>query len=156
MIADTNKLKGKYTLGIVVATNVGSDGLVCSATVQYFIRRGVGETCSATQVIWSIQRLVLILPVEEQAEYLLVRDDGGHVQVCKVSWKRGVRIESYRVHDPLLTLNILLAPLDQIEPCQTSHNNSLVAHCLYYYHPSVSESVSIHWTTIFQWNWYPE
>ena len=28
MIADANKLKGKYKLGIVVATNIGGDGLV--------------------------------------------------------------------------------------------------------------------------------
>ena len=85
MIADTNKLKGKYKLGIVVATNVGSDGLVRSATVQYFIKRDVAETWTAEQVVRSVQRLVLILPVEEQTENLRVRDEGSRVHVCKVS-----------------------------------------------------------------------
>ena len=85
MIADANKLKGKYKLGIVIATNIGGDGLVRSATIQYFIRRGVAGTWSAEQVVRSVQRLVLILPVEEQTEDLMVKEEEAVVQVCKVS-----------------------------------------------------------------------
>ena len=85
MIADSGKIKGKYKLGIVVATNVSSEGLVRSATVQYFVRRGVAETWSAERVTRSVQRLVLILSVEEQAGELMVKDEHAHIQVCKVS-----------------------------------------------------------------------
>ena len=85
MIADSGKIKGKYKLGVVVATNVSSDGLVRSATVQYFVRRGVAETWSAERVIRSVQRLVLMLSVEEQAGELMVKDELAHIQVCKVS-----------------------------------------------------------------------
>ena len=85
MIVDSGKIKGKYKLGVVVATNVSSDGLVRSATVQYFVRRGVAETWSAERVTRSVQRLVLILSVEEQAGELMVKDEHAHIQVCKVS-----------------------------------------------------------------------
>ena len=43
MIAVSGKIKGKYKLGLVVATTVSNDGLVRSGTVQYFVRRGVAE-----------------------------------------------------------------------------------------------------------------
>ena len=85
MITDRNKLEGKYKLGIVVATKVSSEGLICSATVQYFNRRGVVEMWSAAQVVRSVQRLMLTLLMEEQVDHLMVRDDGAYVQVCKVS-----------------------------------------------------------------------
>ena len=64
MIADSGKIKGKYKLGIVVATTLSGDGLVRSATVQYFIKRGTG-VWSAERVVRSVQRLVLILSVED-------------------------------------------------------------------------------------------
>ena len=85
MIADSGKIKGKYKLGIVVATTVSNDGLVRSGTVQYFVRRGVAETWSAERVTRSVQRLVLILSVEEQTDELMVREEHSHVLVCKAS-----------------------------------------------------------------------
>ena len=90
MIADSGKIKSKYKLGVVVATTVSGDGLVRSATVQYFIKRGIAETWSAEQVVRSIQRLVLILSVEEQTGDLMVKDGHVHMQVCKSIMKVGV------------------------------------------------------------------
>ena len=80
MIADSGKIKGKYKLGLVVATTVSNDGLV-----QYFVRRGVAEKWTAERVTRSVQRLVLILSVEEQTGELMVKDELSDVQVCKVS-----------------------------------------------------------------------
>ena len=82
MIADMNKIKGKYKLGIVIATNVSGDGNVRSATVQYFNRRDVSEKWTPEQVVRSVQRLSLILPVEEQGGKLMVKDCHAHLQVC--------------------------------------------------------------------------
>ena len=81
MIADSGKIKGKYKLGIVTDAKVGGDGLVRSATVQYFHRRGASEKWTAEQVTRSVQRLSLILSVEEQEAPLMVKDDVD-VQVC--------------------------------------------------------------------------
>ena len=75
MIADSNKIKNHYKLGIVVATNTGGDGLVRSAHIQYFVRRAVSEAWRSEVVVRSVQRLVLILPVEEQTEGLELRED---------------------------------------------------------------------------------
>ena len=85
MIADSGKIKGKYKLGLVVATTVSNDGLVRSGTVQYFVRSGVAEKWTAERVTRSAQRLVLILSVEEQTGELMVKDELSDVQVCKVS-----------------------------------------------------------------------
>ena len=85
MIADSGKIKGKYKLGIIVATTVSDDGLVRSGTVQYFVRRGVAETWTTEQVTRSVQRLILILSVEEQTDELMVKEEHSHVLVCKAS-----------------------------------------------------------------------
>ena len=86
MVADSNKLKGKHKLGIIVATNMSNDGCVRSATVQYFIRKGASEAAqskwAAEQVTRSVQRLSLILPVEEQDGELMVKDTTHGMQVC--------------------------------------------------------------------------
>ena len=90
MIADSNKIKNHYKLGIVVATNVGSDGLVRAAHVQYFIKRApVLDAWRSEVVVRSVQRLVLILPVEEQVGDLEVREDNTQAQLRrKESWKK--------------------------------------------------------------------
>ena len=72
-------------MGIVVATNTGSDGFVRSANVQYFVRRGVADVWKPEEVSRSVQRLVLILPVEEQNEALAVREEEAEVLLCKAS-----------------------------------------------------------------------
>ena len=81
---------GKYKLGIVLTVNASSDGLVQSVTVQYFIKQGNGEALTAQQVVCSVQRLVMVLPVEEQSENLQVQEDA-QVQICKAPWKRGCK-----------------------------------------------------------------
>ena len=81
MIADSGKIKGKYKLGIVIATTISGDGVVRSATVQYFIRRGVSEKWSAEQMTRSVQR---------QTQDLMVKDEYVHVQVCRSVMKVGV------------------------------------------------------------------
>ena len=83
MIADSNKIKNQYKLGIVVATNTGGDGHVRSANVRYFSRRTNTEAWRSQEVVRSVQRLVMILPVEEQTGDLVVREEGVQVQVCK-------------------------------------------------------------------------
>ena len=83
MIADSGRIKGKYKLGIVLTVNASSDGLVRSVSVQYFVKRGNGEALTAQQVVRSVQRLVMVLPVEEQSENLQVQEDVAQVQVCK-------------------------------------------------------------------------
>ena len=82
MIADSGKIRGKYKLGIVVATNVSGDGFVRSATIQYFNRKDVSMKWTPEQVVRSVQRLSLILPVEEQEGDLMVKDGNVHMQVC--------------------------------------------------------------------------
>ena len=81
MIADSSKIKGKYQLGIIVATKTSKDGLVRSATVRYYIRGDAAEKWTAKQVERSVQRLSLILPVEEQDSPLMVKDSDLSVQV---------------------------------------------------------------------------
>ena len=75
-------MKGKYKLGIVVSTNISDDGLVRSATVRYFNKHDASNTWSAEQVTRSVQRLSLILPVEEQEQPLMVKEGSVDVQVC--------------------------------------------------------------------------
>ena len=81
MIADSSRIKGKYQLGIVVATKTSKDGLVRSATVRYFVRGDTAEQWTAQQVERSVQRLSLILAVEEQETPLVVKDNDFSVQV---------------------------------------------------------------------------
>ena len=77
MICEDSKIKAKYKLGIVDAVKVSTDGVVRSATVRYCIIRknnkGV-EHVTHMQVKRSIQRLALILPVEETLKPLVVKD----------------------------------------------------------------------------------
>ena len=82
MIADSGRIKGKYKLSILLTVNASSDGLVRSVRVQYFIKQGNGEALTAQQVVCSVQRLVMVLPVEEQPEKLQVQEDA-QVQICK-------------------------------------------------------------------------
>ena len=71
--------KGKYTLAVVKEVNLSRDGLVRSCTVQYRIpnpkdvvrRYTWGKEVTLKR---SVQRLTLLLPVEEQSKTLLVRD----------------------------------------------------------------------------------
>ena len=80
LIADSGPIKGQYQLGVIFAVHTSGDDLVRSATVQYF-KRGNSGGWTTQQVVRSVQRLVMILPVEEQMTRLQVKED----QVCKAS-----------------------------------------------------------------------
>ena len=77
LIHDSSELKGKYRLGIVEATNVGNDGRVRSCSVGYTLPRvkdPLGYYTGGRRILVtrSVQRLSLLLPVEEQSEKLEV------------------------------------------------------------------------------------
>lgn len=77
-ICERSKLKAKYKLGIVDTVTVSADGIVRSAVIRYVLLQKNTEGVSKVRVIRvsrSVQRLVLLLPVEEQASPLVVTDD---------------------------------------------------------------------------------
>ena len=82
MIADPSKFNAKYKLAIVAAVNISDDGFVRSIIVRYYIRKGISDKWSAEQVQRSVQRLTLILPVEEHITSVIVKECGYYVQVC--------------------------------------------------------------------------
>ena len=91
-ICEPSKLKAKYKLGVIDAVTVSSDGNVRSATVRYVLlhKNSKGDdTVRTVRVSRSVQRLILILPVEEQESPLVIKDDGV-VNVCSSSVKAGV------------------------------------------------------------------
>ena len=89
MICESTKLKSKYKLGVVDAVNVSRDGNVRSATIRYVIvqSNSKGEDrIRFVRVNRSVQRLVLLLPVEEQTHPLEVKDN----ELCSQIVKAGV------------------------------------------------------------------
>ena len=85
MIADTSTLKMKYKLGIVEDAKVSQDGLVRSAVIRYnnITQTPDNKTRSTpVRVTRSIQRLILVLPVEEQSSRLMVKEDDHQSVVC--------------------------------------------------------------------------
>ena len=88
MICDSSKLKAKYKLGVVDTVNTSKDGYVRSAIVQYsLIQKAPSGADRVTKVYVSrsVQRLVMILPVEEQQHPVLVRDAEVSVECVKAS-----------------------------------------------------------------------
>ena len=79
MICEPSQIKAKYKLAIVESVHTSSDGCVRSATLRYSNIRGDGWT--SVRVQRSVQRLVMILPVEEQEQPLQVKDCEDHVEV---------------------------------------------------------------------------
>ena len=89
MICETSHIKAKYKLAIVEAVHISRDGRVRSATLRYSIING--EQCRRITVKRSVQRLVLIFPVEEQESGTLeVRDFETHAEVLRSPVKAGV------------------------------------------------------------------
>ena len=89
MIHESSPIKAKYKLAVVETVHTSDDGLVRSATVRYAVVNG--ERSTNIRVKRSIQRLVLILPVEEQDNLLEVTDLDTRVQVeCRSPVKAGV------------------------------------------------------------------
>ena len=77
MIADASKLKCKYKLGVVEDTHPSHDGCVRSATLRYCNvdkdQRGK-DVVSTVRVKRSVQRLVLIMPVADITDSVVVKD----------------------------------------------------------------------------------
>ena len=80
LIHESSPIKGRYTLGIVESVKVSQDGLVRSCVVGYRIpssRDSIGKYSGGKKVTVtrSVQRLSLLLPIEEQSEKLIVNGD---------------------------------------------------------------------------------
>ena len=89
MICETSHIKAKYKLAIVEAIHTSSDGCVRSATLRY--SNISGERCTRITVKRSVQRLVLILPVEEQeGGSFEIQDFETRAKVCRSPVKAGV------------------------------------------------------------------
>ena len=89
MICDTGKLKSKYKVGVVDVVNVSLDGHVRSATIRYILIQknfNGDDRVRVVHITRSVQRLVLLLPVEEQTHPLEVKDD----ELCSQIVKAGV------------------------------------------------------------------
>ena len=83
MICETTKVKSKYRLAIVDEIKTSADGQVRSATVRYSSVRTSPqgkEQVKSVCVKRSVQRLCLILPVEEQTSRVEVQDHENSVR----------------------------------------------------------------------------
>ncbi len=88
MIMEPSKLKSKYKLGIVEDTKVSRDGHVRSAVIKYNNVSQIGNKvlqATPVRVTRSVQRLVLVLPVEEQSPRLMVNANDHQSVVCAYS-----------------------------------------------------------------------
>ena len=77
MICGDSKIKAKYKLGVVDDVIVSADDVVRSATVRYVnIRKNAKGVDQVTHICVnrSVQRLSLILPVEESTSPVVVKD----------------------------------------------------------------------------------
>ena len=87
-ICEASKLKAKYKLGVVDSVTVSRDNIVRSVVVRYVLLQKSSRGDFTTRIIRvsrSVQRLILILPVEEQHSSLTVmEDEGGDVSVRTV------------------------------------------------------------------------
>ena len=86
MICDSNKLKSKYRLAVVEEVKEDANGVVRSGTVRYcnIEKNPHGEDkVSTMRVARSVQRLVLIMPVEEMSAPVVVKEYEHYVQ-CAV------------------------------------------------------------------------
>ena len=83
MIAEASKLKAKYKLAIVDDVKVSRDNIVRSAVLRYNNVQNSNNELRArpVRVTRSVQRLVLILPVEEQSSPLDIMDDEHQARV---------------------------------------------------------------------------
>ena len=92
MICNDSKVKVKYKLGVISDVKVSKDGAVRSATVRYCnIRKNAkGEDLVTHMYVKrSVQRLALILPIEEASSSVVV-NDYEHSVVCTTETSGGV------------------------------------------------------------------
>ena len=85
MIAEPTKMKARYKLAVVEEVKVSRDGFVRSAILRYNNITSVMNNKRAVpvRVSRSVQRLILILPVEEQSSPLMVEEDEHQVHVSE-------------------------------------------------------------------------
>ena len=83
MIAESSKLKSKYKLAVVEEPKVSRDNIVRSALLRYNNISNLNNELRArpVRVTRSVQRLVLILPVEEQSLALDIVDNDDQCRV---------------------------------------------------------------------------
>ena len=77
MICEASPIKAKYKMGLVDVVHPSADGRVRSVSVSYVLVQKKSDGEYATQRIRvkrSVQRLSLILPVEEQVTQLEVEE----------------------------------------------------------------------------------
>ena len=91
MICEPTKVKSKYRLGIVDSVKLSNDGFVRSATVRYnLLHLGAGvERIQTIRVERSVQRLSVILPVEEQSTGVDVNESDFRVQCVTAETEEG-------------------------------------------------------------------
>ena len=92
LICEPSKIKSKYKMGVIETVYESNDGFVRSVIVRYVLvqksQTGDGKV-TTIRVKRSVQRLVLILPVEEQVTPVEVEDFETHVE-CVSPVKAGV------------------------------------------------------------------
>lgn len=79
LMGESSPIKAKYKMALVKDVHPSSDGRVRSVTLSYvLIQKGAGgkDKVQRISVKRSIQRLSLILPIEEQSTPLEVEDNG--------------------------------------------------------------------------------
>ena len=81
MVCDRSPLKAKYKIGVVDEVSVSRDGSVRSATIRYAIVKN--DHSRLIRISRSVQRLVLLLPIEEQHDQLEVEEDDVRSRVVK-------------------------------------------------------------------------
>ena len=78
LVHDSSKLRKKYTMAVVTDVHTSQDGMVRSCTVGFRQSRAPTKW-KQERSVWqelqrSVQRLTLLLPVEEQSESLMVTE----------------------------------------------------------------------------------
>ena len=87
MVCEHSIVKSKYKMAVVDSVHPSDDGLVRSVTIRYVIRNGTDTTVKHAKR--SVQRLVLVMPVEELSSTVEIEDQGASI-VCKDPAKAGV------------------------------------------------------------------
>ena len=92
MICETSPVKMRYKLAVVENATESADGVVRSALIRYcnIVENPKGEDkVTIVRVTRSVQRLVLIMPVEEMEDSVNV-EEHEHFVKCVVGVKAGV------------------------------------------------------------------
>ena len=86
LICESSKIKAKYKMAVVESVSEDVNGVVRSATVRYVnveINPRGDDVVSTVRVKRSVQRLVLVMPVEEMSTPVVVKDEGVQCSVCE-------------------------------------------------------------------------